>query len=483
MSNDATDFETQRSVVAIAKVDNRLMTVELRKQNGAFEVLWTKSSESTDTNWWQFATQCGLTVEPKAQTDAKSDRMIVVGFSSAAMAFYRISVPAVGQEELEAVVKLQAEARLPLPAEQMELAWRSGRMHNGNISITVAAARKEQLQGFVENVRSVGPAKILLDCEGIVRAWRVFFSNNEEDAVVVSIGTRNTQVCLAEDGQLTNAVVLDMGMEDFTTDQEDEQTEATERFAQDLTSVLELFGSEKVAEVPVFVLSDGSAAYVSIVSSLRLSGLNARVALPDVTKLTTWSEPGVEDIYKYRAPIGLALIALEARADELNIFERLYSPVRKKVKRHWVYSPKITGAIAAVMLVLLIIVSYAVVVASPGAIERRLEAAGSDIDIDLLMQRQKLIKTVASQRPDLLDLLNKITTSGVRGIKLESFHFKKGQRVSISGQASNNDQLYNFEKSLQDSKNIDEVRRTANRDAKTKKLKFTITFHYRNFTK
>ncbi|MHC4750384.1 MAG: hypothetical protein ACYTFW_10970 [Planctomycetota bacterium] len=211
--------------------------------------------------------------------------------------------------------------------------------------------------------------------------------------------------------------------------------------------------------------------------------MNARVALPDVTKLTPWSEPGVEDIYEYRVPIGLALIALEARADELNIFERLYSPARKKVKRHWLYSPKITGAIAAAMLVLLVIVSYAVVVASPGAIEKRLEAAGSDIDIDMLMQRQKLVKTVASQRPDLLDLLNQITASGERGIKLDSFHFKKGQRASISGQASNNDQLYKFEKSLQDNKNINEVRRTASRDAKTKKLKFNITFHYRNFTK
>ncbi|MHC4750385.1 MAG: hypothetical protein ACYTFW_10975 [Planctomycetota bacterium] len=270
MSNNVTDFETQRSVIAIAKADNRLVTVELRKQNGAFEVLWTKSSESTDTDWWQFAAQCGLTVEPKTQTNANSDRMVVVGFSSAAMAFYRFNVPAVGQEELESIVKLQAETRLPLPAEQMELAWRSGRMRNGHVGITIAAARREPLQGFVENVRSFEPAKILLDCEGIVKAWRVFFSRNEENAVVVSTGARNTQVCLAEDGRLVNAMVLDMGMEDFAAGQAEEQTEATERFAQDLTSVLELFDSGQSGEVPVFVLSDGSAAYVSIVSSLRL---------------------------------------------------------------------------------------------------------------------------------------------------------------------------------------------------------------------
>jgi hypothetical protein len=433
--------------------------------------------------------------------------MVVAGFNSAAMAFYRISVPAVGEEELEAIVKLQAETRLPLPAEQMEMAWRPGRMRNGQVGITFAAARKEQLQVFVENVRSFEPEKILLDCEGIVKAWRVFFSGNEKNAVVVSTEARNTQVCLAEDGRLTNTVVLDMGIEDFAAGQEEEQTETTERFAQDMASVLELFGCEQSGQVPVFMLSDGSAAYISVVSSLRLAGLNARVALPDVKKLTSWSELGIEDIYEYRVPIGLALMALDTRADELNIFERLYSPAKKQVKRHWLYSPKITGAIAAAMLALLVIVSYAVAVASPGAIEKRLEAAGSEADINLLMQRQKLIKTVAQERPDLLDLLNVVNACGEKGIKLESFHFKKGQRVSVTGQASSNEQLYKFQESLQDKKSIKDVKMTATqstrstsdargpsdakgpssarggRGAGSKRLKFTISFHYKNFTK
>ena len=483
MTNKTTNIKTLRSAVAIAKADNRLRAVELRRQNDAVEVLWAQSSEGTETDWWRFAAECGLTVESKTQTDSDRDRMVVAGFNSAAMAFYRINVPAVGKEELEAIVRLQAETRLPLPAEQMELAWRPGRIRDEQVGITLAAAKKEQLQAFVENVRRFEPEKILLDCEAIVKAWREFFSGDENNAVIVSTGTRSTQVCLVEDGRLTNTVVLDMGIEDFAVGHEEEHTEATERFAQDMASVLELFGCEQSEQVPVFTLSDGSAAYISVVSSLRLAGLNARVALPDVKKLTPWSEFGVEDIYEYRVPIGLALMALEADADELDIFKRLYSPIRKHEKKHWMYSPKITGAIAAAMLILLIIVSYAVVVASPGAIEKRLEAAGSEADINQIMQRQKLVKSVASQRPDLLDLLKQINASGDRGIKLESFHFKKGQRISISGQAPNNDQLYKFEKSLQDSKSVKDVRRTASPDVKSKKIKFTITFHYRNFTK
>lgn len=483
MSDNAAKIRTQQSVVAIAPEESKLKAIELREKDGTLEVLWTKSSKDAYTDWRVFAAECGLSVEPKAHTGAESNKRVVIGFSSAGVAFYRISVPAVGEEETAAMVKLQAESHLPLPAEQMELAWRAGKMQNGQVGVTIAAARKEQLQGFVENVRSFEPAKILLDCEGIVKVWRTFFAGNEGNAVVLSSTAQNTQVCLAENGQLTNAVVLDMGMDDFAAGSEEEQTQTCERFVQDMRSVLELFGYAEQTELPVYVLSDGSAAYVSIVSSLRSAGFNARVALPDIKELRVPNEIGPEVIYEYRVPIGLGLMALEAREDELNIFERLYNPAEKEEKKHWVYSLKVACAIAVVMLVLSVVVSYAIDVASSGAIEKRLKTSGSEADINLLMQRQKLIKTVAQQRPDLLDLLGQVTASGDSGIKLESFHFKKGQPVTITGQASGNEQLYKFEKSLQDRKNIKSVKMNPSRDTKTKKIKFTITFHYRNFTK
>jgi len=469
--------------VAITQEGSKLKAVELREQKGALRVLWTKSGEDTDTDWRVFAAECGLSVEPTAHTGADSNRAVVVGFNSAGVAFYRISVPAVGEEETASIVKLQAETRLPLPVEQMELAWRVDQMQNGQVGVIVAAARKKLLQGFVENVRSFEPTKILLDCEGLVKAWKAFFSGNKKHAVVVSMAARNTQVCLAEDGRLSNAMVLDIGMEDLAAESEDEQMQTTERFVQDMRSVLELFGYAEQAELPVYVLSDGCAAHVSIVSSLRSAGLNARVALPDVKELIVSNEIGVEGIYKYHVPIGLGLMALEASEDELNIFEHLYNPAAKEEKKHWLYSPKVTCVIAAVMLVLSTVVLCSVDMASPGAIEKRLSTSGSDADINLLMQRQKLIKTVAQQRPDLLNLLGQVNASGERGIKLESFHFKKGQPVTITGQAGGNDQLYKFEESLENRKNIKIVNTNPSIDAKSKKVKFTITFHYKSFTK
>ena len=491
MSNNVAGVGTRLSAIAIAQDESQLKAVELGKQGGAFEVLWTKSSEAGRTDRRLFAAECGLSVKPTGQTKTDGAKVVVVGFDSAGVAFYRIGVPVAKEEEIAAMVRLQAEARLPLPTEQMELAWRAGRAQDGQMAVTIAAARREHLQGFVEDVRGFRPTKILLGCEGIVKAWRAFFSGNEKIAVVVSIGSRNTQVCLAEQGSLINAVSLDTGMKDFSAVQEDsiggqglaEQTETTERFAQDMRSVMELFGYAEPAELPVFVLSDGNGAIESIVSCLESAGLNVAAALPEIKKLRAQMELGAEDIYEYRVPIGLALMALEARAEELNIFERLYNPAGERKKKHWLYSTKAACAIAAVMLAGLVIVSYAVDVAGRDAIKKRLRASASEINVNQLMQRQKLIKTVARERPDLLQLLNEINTQDSGGIMLDSFDFKKGRPVTISGQAPGTDQLYKFQAALLSKKGITRVIiQNTSPDAKGKKLKFTIIFHYKSFS-
>jgi hypothetical protein len=481
--NTKTNIKTLHSVVAIAQEEGKLKAIKLQRQGGATNVLWTKFSEDGASNWRAFAAKCGLSVEPMAQRSPDSSRAVVVGYNSAGVAFYRITVPSVGEEETASIVKLQAETRLPLPPEQMEIAWRADQERNGQVGFIVAAARKKPLEDFAGKVCDFVPTKILLDCEGVTKAWKAFFSGNEELAMVVSMAGQNTQVCLVENGRLCNAMILDVGMEDLAAEDETEQMQTSERFIQDMISVLDLFGYSDQSGLPVFLLSDGNSAHMNLVSSLNSAGLDAQIALPDIKELRTPSEVSIQDIYEYRVAIGLGMMAFETSKNELNIFEHIYRPTLKKEKVYWVYSPKIAGGIAAAMLVLFIAVYCVVGIASPVAIEKHLEASASDADLNSLMQRQKLIKSVAQQRPDLLELLAQINASGERGIKLESFHFKKGQPVTITGEAPGNEQLYKFEKNLQDRKNINSVKMNPGRDAKTKKIKFSITFHYRNFTK
>ncbi len=485
MSNNKISEVTEPTVIAIARQGDTLRGVELTKQADVLEVRWTKSSDAGEVSWRSFAVECGLSTELEGKIQANGNKVFVAGFSSAAVAFYRIAVPAVKQKELEAMVRLQAEARIPLPAEQTELAWRAGKERDGQVDVTMAAARREHLQGFIESVQDFRPAKILLDCEAIVRVWRELFfeeDKSEKIAVVVSIGLRSTQVCLAEGTRLAGAVTLDTGMDDLSSG----YGETAERFAQDMRSVLELFALPELTKVPVFVLSDGSNVVRAMADCLILAGLNAKIS---DFRFPACSSDGMKRetlnvLYEYRVPIGLALMALDSDAEQLNIFERLYSPAKDKAGKRWIYSLKATCTIAAVMLALLVIVFYVLDITKLNAIERHLKQPNAETNCKLLMQRQKLVKTVALQRPDLLELLSRINSGGAEGIMLSSLDFKKGRSVTIGGQASGSEQIYEFEKKLQTRKGIKDVKiQSATKASRGNKVNFTITFHYKNFTK
>ena len=145
-----TNIKTHHSVIAITQEEDRLKAIELRQHNGSTNVMWTKSSEESAA-MGTFAATCGLSVDPFAEQNPDSRRAVIVGFNSAGVAFYRITVPAVGEDETASMVKMQAETRLPLPVDQMELAWRADQMRNGQVGYIVAAARKKPLENFVEN--------------------------------------------------------------------------------------------------------------------------------------------------------------------------------------------------------------------------------------------------------------------------------------------------------------------------------------------
>jgi len=479
-----------QSVISITKDGNRLKAVELRRHDVSLEVLWTKSSEA-DGDWSAFAVECGLATEAAKPTRTGRKNMVVAGFGSTGVAFYHIEAPAVGQEETEAIVKMQAENLLPLPAEQIEVAWRSRPSQDGKAGVTIAAARRDYLQRFVETVRGFDPRTILLNCEAIVKAWQVFFGGNEQKAAVVSLGAQNTQVCLAEDGQLTGAVVLDMGTEDLwgtagrLPGWEDdgllaEHTGAGDRFSQDMRSVLESFGCTDIAQVPVIVLSDGNSDIETAVSCLAAGGMNARAALPEAARVRGPAELKAEEIYEYRVPLGLAAMAVDGPSDGLRLFEKLYDATRLQKKKPALYSHTVAGLIAGAMLVVLVVTAYAVDIAT----EKRLSALASQAGFKEIEQRHTLLRAVAQQRPDLLELLGEISSGESKGIILDSIHFKKGQLATVSGQAQSTEQLYEFQKYLLGRNGIKEVnQRSAARGDKDKKLKFTLTFHYKNLTK
>jgi len=481
MSDKQAGSQRSQSVVAIAQADSQLRAVELRRNAAQFEILWTKTGKDKEADWVRFATDCGLSLEPVEPTEGNGRQKIVAGFGSAGVVFNKVEVPVGARAQAASIVRLQAESRLPLSLDQMELAWREGHTTNGQVPVTMAAARTEHIEAFLANVRDLTPAKILLDSEAIVKVWQTLFGGDDHLAVIVSVGPDNAQLCLAQDDQLVNSVVLDIGADDFSAGTA--QTEVTERFIRDTRGVLNLFGFSDPAKVPLIVLSDGGDAIRAMVGGLALAGLNAREALPNIARIAEQSQLDADVVYKYRVPIGLAVIALEDHTDNLNIFERLYEPSGGKHEKPWFSSLAMAVATAVAVLVVFALVSYAVDKAKPGAIDKRIKAVLADSEMKELLDRQGLRQAIAAQRPDVLQIIKLVSEIGQGGIKLDGVDFKKGQLASVSGTSPGYDQIYKFEKDLNANKYIKDAKiHSHSVDAKSKKSKFTITFKYRTFS-
>ncbi len=473
------------SIIAVARDDGRFKAVEVRRHEGGIEILWARSLPVETHTWMGFATECGLNTGADERSETPQSRSSsVVGLDSTGVAFYRLSAPRVGSEETAAIVRMQAEALLPLPPDQIEVAWRTSPSTNGKVDITIAAARREYLQKFVDHVSPFRPRRILLSCEGMAKAWQTLFADRDRQALVVGIGVENTQICLVQNGQVMHAAVLDTGMADLghvgSEAEPGARAEVVERFAQDLRTILCSFGWDESSYWPVFVLSDGNAAADRVVESLNAAGLHARATAPETRNLRMPRDFAARDIYEYRIPLGLALVALEGPAGTLDLFERIsWEREQQRAKSSW-YSVAVAGAAAAVLLLVLVVVwRYTDV-----ALARRLDGQIKDPAFAVAVERQALLKTVARHRPDLLELLTEINAGPNDGIVLDSVHFRKGQKVAISGQAGNADQMYKFQAGLLDQKGIDNVNiSNSATDTKTKKVKFTMTFDYRTFTK
>ena len=478
--------KTPHAVIAAVCDDTGFRAVALHKQNDSVEIHWAKRMASEGGSWEAFAAECGLASGPQAgQSGGASHPAVAVGLDSTAVAFYRINAPNVGREETGAIVRMQAESLLPLPPSQIEVAWRTTPSTNGNVDVTIAAARRDYLRRFAAEARPFRPRTILPACEGTARTWHDLFSERERQALIISIGVRNTQICVVLNGYVTNAAVLDVGMDDLAVvDGESppptEAPEVIERFAQDIRTVLESFHWSKSVSWPMLVLSDGSDRIDRVVAALNAADLDVKASLPKPQALGMPVGLDSSDLYEYRAPLGLGLMLLDGPAETLDLFARMNEAEQEeKAKSAW-YSTTLAAIVAVVMLVVLLATWCVGDVIS----ERRLTALVAQPEFEQARERQTLLKTVARNRPDLLGLLTDVNAGENNGIVLDTLHFKKGQMVTLMGRADNMEQMWTFQKNLLGNKSIKDVNITNNaQDAKTKKIKFTMVFHYKSFTK
>lgn len=452
------------AVIAITSggQDGLFKAVMLRKTETGFSLEWAKTASAGKEELYSFVKE--------VTAQSKSQAAVVVGAQSQGVVFYRIKIPAVSDSQAEAIVRMQAEALLPLPVEQMQLAWRGdSAAGGGKRSVTIAAGRTSRLKGVVSAARACDVSKIVLGCEGLVKAWKVLSGGGDaKKSVVINTGATGSDVLLVEAGRLVHAVRIDSCR--------DTRQDGAELFVQDLRNTLELFGIGEDEEIDICVLSNDIDISERLVGYLAEAGIKAYAARPDAQLLASRAELTSEQICEYLEAVGVGMVALDGDGGELDLFEGLYRPEEQDKGSKLRQSLARACVIAAVMLVLCLVVCKWVDKASLARFEQE--------SVSTLIERQRVRKMVAMARPDILDLQKKINSSGGDGVTLDSFTFKKNQPVTISGHAKSYEKLYEFQKSLIAESGIADVKmQNPTLDEKTRQVSFKMTFHYRNFTR
>jgi hypothetical protein len=478
------DTDTAIAVSTGPGANGPFKAVKLRKTGRGFELVWKKTSAGpAATNVQSFMRELTALSEP--QYDSEPNATVAVIADSSGFVFHRIYIPPVADHQVQDIVKIQAEALLPLPADKMQLTWRADNVAENKRPVTIVAGKTDGLRRVARAARTLRASKILLDYEAVATTWSRLFGGTNQKSVIMNISEVGTCVLLAENGTLKHAVTLDVRPEDLSA--RENRPAAAELLAHDLRNILQLFGFDAAPDTEVLILSEKPGTHKRLISYLADAGINTRPVVPNLESLKAPENTTPSDIIEYIEPVGAAMLALETDGSELNLFENLYTPAELAKAKQTAALLKRPCIVTAAMVALFLLVSYAVDKAGLAQLKKQMYSATGNpsvVNAGVLIEQQSMRKTIAQHRPDMLDLLTKINQSEPEGMILDTFMFKKGQAVTITGSCKSYDQLYEFQKKLGDQSGIREVKiQNSAFDKKKGKVGFKMAFHYKNFTK
>jgi len=484
MLDDKTDTTAVIAATAASRTEGPYKAVMVKKTSGGLQLVWKTTDRAGTGGLGAFVGK----VMPGAHAarDNGTAPTGVVGLDCAGVAFYRIELPAVADQKLDAIVRMQAESLLPLPSDQMRIAWRANRAENNKRACSIAAARSDRLRQVAADT-SGRASMILLNAEAVVTAWRKLFDRVVPGAVLINIRANDTQVLLTSDGLLAHAVTLDIGEEELCGG---DTAAELELFVHDLRNALELFASSGADITEILVISENAADRAAVVTYLREAGIDAAATMPSSKILRYGYQPDApgggghadasplglpvtaRDICEYLEPIGLALTVLEGDVAALNLFDGLLTGTGEKDKAR-VGSLFRWACVAAV--------TAAVVFAIAGKmLDKASLARFSTFEVARLIEQHNMKKLIAGQRPDILGAITAVSECGSGGMMLNSFGYKDG-KITIAGFARSWEQMYEFQKNLEARKNIAAVSIISpSFDERAKRVNFKMQFQYRN---
>jgi len=461
--NKASKHNISSSVAFTKLPDGQCQAVKLKRKGNGFELGWKYTISADETDAF---------IEGIAITDLSSSKTgAVVGVDLEGIAFYNIEVPDVAGDQLDSIVRMQAEALLPLPIDQMDIAYQERKVFAGRKNVVVSTARKQQIKSHLSFAEKCGAGNILLNCQATARTFSKLFDVSEDRFIVLNIRSDDSYVLLCEGGVLAGATKLDVGLDGLSESLSGMASETSDLFVHDLRNALEMLDQDNSGRTTLYVLSGAFAASEKIAAGLKEININAAVTLPRTDVITSDTGVTTKDICVYLDVICVAVEALERQNSAGGLFANSLSK-KKKVKKKNPMAPLVSSA---VFFVLVALASFYVLITIN---KKELESYQND-QIDQLLSKQNYQRLIAERRPDLLDLMTKISEEAPSGTTVNSISFKKGQPVVLACESKNLDEIIKFQKFLISKKGFTDVNfKKPKLDAKSKKLSFNMEFHY-----
>ena len=270
MNDSYKNPETGRVIASVSVSTDGYRAVALKRgESGGFEVIRKESGrldglrEFLDEAWRQF------------------DEVVFCA-SSTAVAFYRIDIPNVPYDRIDSIVRMQSERLLPLPSEHVRLTWRAGKLVDGQIPVTIAAAKRTLLEKTIQDANISEVSNALLDCEGTVRTWSELFDAGGAKSIIIKMDPDQSRVLLCENGQLSHSAIIDIGLSDLSGQENFNDNAAL--FTHDLRNAMEMFGVD-VHGPEVFLLSQPGRNQQKLLSYLGENGISGHSAKFDSQRL------------------------------------------------------------------------------------------------------------------------------------------------------------------------------------------------------
>lgn len=451
------------SAAAFTKTsDGSCIAVKIKQSPAGVKLLWKHRGEA------------GAIIESLSGGELNpSKTRVVAGIDPPGVAFYNIEVPNIPEVQLDSIVRMQAETILPLPLEQMEIAYHRGRVVADKCRITIAAGRSTQLKNEIAFAKECQAASIVLNSQAMVKVFATLFDIEEQRYVILNMRSKDTQVILSENGKLAHAAKLGIGADDIN----DEDKQSSEMFIYDLRNTLEMFGLNRSDEIITCVFSGSRLLTENIVAGLNDINILAKAADLKGNAILGNTEISDEEVCEYLDPIACALLAIDEENKPLDLFGKLLNNGNKKKKKISGFDSLIRAA--GFFVVMLIATFFAF-----NQLNKMELAKYENDEIDKLVSAQKTRKLIAEQRPDIINLFAEINKDAPSRMMVDSISFKKGEKITLSSHASSHDQIIQIEKFLSSKKDFSDVtRQNPTFDEKSKKYAFKLNFHYKNWTR